>query len=661
MNTLKNKWRKRDLISSLSAGKKIILILMFSLCTGLGMSVLMSFIRLQSTSAAYNHILNNMSITLWTAAFIFLITASLSFIARSVFFGCFITSLAAIALFFSNHFKLLITTVPLQLADLSLIFRAADITRLNAASIAFSWRDIFCIIATLLWLGIVFVFSKPLRMPWKPVIYSAASSLSAFCLLFTVFANSLVYSPLDFALSRRIPVGHVEYNCGVVLSLWRTAIAPNGLFMDSSYTEDFALELLSEVKEHISETVRQERREKQPNIIVLLSESFFDITTLENLTFEKDPLVEFRSICEESVYGDFYTPTLGYGTSNIELNVLTGINPELMIPGENPCTWDSSRFEYIPAIPKILAENGYFTASLHTFNDSIYNRSNYFNKIGFQKTFFSGDFAEIDDEAASAENYYTYLSEKISGGYYSDDYLSDVIIKLYEKKSPKSPVFLYGFTMENHSPYLDTRNGGGFDFSTTAELTDEAQLTISNLTQGLHNASLSLKKLVDYFSQNDDPTIIVFFGDHRPGTGLSDNSTVYSQLGIVPDHMSEWTIEQTKEFHRTSYLIWANDDTLLPEKRGSKIDSSANYLGVSMLEASGVKMPLFWQFLKSMRNDSLFYSWKYYMSSDGDLLDASELPNESTALRKQQLMGKLLYDTFYGKQIITKELGGYMP
>ena len=660
MNTIKTIWRKRDLIS-LSAGKKIILILLFSLCTGLGMSVLMSFIRFQSSLGAYNHILNNMSKTLWTAAFIFLITASLSFASRSVFFGCALTSFLSLAIFFTNHFKLLITSVPLQLADLSLIFQTADIARLNASSIAFSWRDSASIFGTLLWLGVVFIFSKPLRLSWKPLLSSAAISLSVFGLLFAVLANPLVFSPMDYALARRIPVGTVEYDCGVVLSLWRAAIAPDGLFMDSNYTEDFAIELLNEVKEYVAETVRLERFEKQPNIIIMLSESFFDITTLDNLTFEEDPLAEFKAICENSVYGDFYTPTLGYGTSNIELNVLTGINPELMIPGENPCTWDSSRFDHIPAIPKMLSEHGYYTAALHTFNDSIYNRGNYFSNIGFREAFFSGDFAAIDDEAASAEDYYTFLSEKISGGYYSDDYLADVIIKLYEKKSPEFPVFLYGLTMENHSPYLDARTGDGFNFVTTAELTDEAQLTIANLSQGLYNASLALKKLVDYFSASDDPTVIIFFGDHRPGTGLSDNSTVYSQLGIVPERMSDWTLEQTKEFHRTSYLIWANDDTLLPAAPGSKIDSSANYLGLYAIEASGVKMPLFWQFLKSMRDDSLFYSWKYYLSSNGDLLDATELDDESTALKKQRLMGNLLYDTFYGKQLITERIGDYTP
>ena len=659
MNTIRTKWRKRDQLSSLSAGKKIILILMFSLCTGLGMSVFMSFISLQSASGTYYHILNNLAKTLWTAAFIFLISASLSFVTRSVFFGCALTSLVSLLLFFTNHFKLLITTVPLQLADLSLIFQAADIARLNAPSIAFSWRDILSILLTFLWLGAVFVFSKPLRLSWKTLLSSAAVSVTVFCLLFVGFANALVYSPMDFALSRRIPVGAVAHNCGVVLSLWRTAIAPSVLFVDNEYTEDTALELLREVKEYISETSGQQKLEKQPNIIIMLSESFFDITTLDNLTFSEDPLADFRKICEDSVYGNFYTPTLGYGTSNIELNVLTGINPELMIPGENPTAWDPSRFEQIPAVPKILAENGYYTASLHTFNDSIYNRSNYFGKLGFQKTFFSGDFAEIDDEAAAAENYYTFLAGKTSGGSYSDDYLTDVMIKLYEQKSPESPVFLYGFTMENHGPYLEARNGDGFDFSTTAELTDEARLTIANLTQGLHNASMALKKLVDYFTQNDDPTIIIFFGDHRPGTGLSDNSSVYSQLGIVPELISDWTIEQTRELHQTSYLIWSNDDTLLPAKRGSVIDSSANYLGMYALEASGVEIPLFWQFLKCMREDSLFYSWKYYISSGGDLFDASELPDDSNASKKQQLMGKLLYDTFYGKQYITKVLGDY--
>lgn len=596
--------------------------------------------------------------SLCTALFLSMIVAGLAFLTRSVFAGAAIVGVPSIVLFFVNHFKLLITSVPLQLSDLSLIFQMGDIAQLNSASIVFTWRDIASIVALALWLVLLFFFSKPLRLRWSASAISAAATAAAFVLIFIVFVNPLICEPLYISTQARVPATTTEMQGGIVLSMWRSVVTPKYEIDTSTYGEDLMDGILSQVEEYAESVSVSEADSQSPNIIVVLSESFFDITSLGNLTFETDPIASFRKICEDSVSGTFYAPTHGYGTANIELNILTGIDPSLMKVGETPSNWDGYKFDYIPAIPRLLSENGYYTASLHTFNDSIYERMKYFGNLGFEDCFFSGDFAEIDDEAAAAENYYTFLNEKISGGYYSDDYLSDVMIKLYEKKKDDGPVFLYGFTMENHSPYTEPRDGDGFVFESDVELTDEAQTTIANLAQGLHNSAAALEKLVNYFSQVDEPTMIVFFGDHRPGTGLSDNSSVYSQLGLVPDDAAGWSLEQYQEFYSTSYLIWANDDSLLPAQRGSGMDSSANYLGLPILEASGVELPLFWKYLKSMNQDSIFYSWQYYISADGTLDEPLDLQSDSVPAHKHWLMGMLLYDTFYGEKYLTEQLGG---
>lgn len=656
MNKLKSIWRKRD-EASLTAGIKILITLALSLCTGIGMSVLMSFIRQQSVTGTWAFILEGPGLTLWTALFISLLTAALAFLTRSVFAGGVIVTISALILILTNHFKLLITSIPLQFNDLFLAFQVGDIAQLNSSSIVFTWRDIAGIAAVVLWLFALFCFSKPLRLGWRHTFIPAAAAIAAFVLIFVVFADALIYGPMEIPTRQRIPSTTTERSGGIILSLWRSVISPRDAKFYGDYNEDTMEQVLANAGAYAAGAETSAGSGENPNIIVLLSESFFDIASLENLTFETDPLANFRELCKDSVSGAFYAPTLGYGTSNIELNILTGINPELMNADENPCKWDGYMFEYIPTIPQLLSENGYYTASLHTFNDSIYQRLNYFYNVGFQDAFFSGDFAAIDDKAAAAEDYYVYLNEKISGEFYSDDYLADVIIELYEKKSEASPVFLYGLTMENHSPYTYTRNGGGFDFKTASDISDEARTTIANLAQGIHNSAAALEKLINYFSEVDEPTVIVFYGDHRPGTGLTDNSTVYTQLGLVPEDGADWTLEQVQTYYSTSYLIWANDDSLLPAERGSTMDSSANYLGLPILEASGVEMPLFWQFLKSMREDSLFYSWKYYVSADGKVSEAPDLDADAAVSDKHKLMSMLLYDTFYGKQFVTANLG----
>ena len=59
----------------------------------------------------------------------------------------------------------------------------------------------------------------------------------------------------------------------------------------------------------------------------MLSESFFDVTELPGVEFERRPGGGLpRRLQEQGVSGTFYTHTLGYGTSNIEMEVFTGIN-----------------------------------------------------------------------------------------------------------------------------------------------------------------------------------------------------------------------------------------------------------------------------------------------------------------------------------------------
>lgn len=661
MKKLKSLWRKREAFS-LSAGKKILITLTLCLLTALGLTVLMLFIRQHSVMNMWAALVEKPIPALYTVLFIFLLTAALSFLTRSAFVGSLIPGLLVLILSMINYFKLLITTIPFQYSDFSLMFQLGDIAQLNAASIRFSWHDIFSIAVLILWLFVIFVFSKPLRLSWKSAIIGGGAAAVSFVLVFVVFANALVYKPIGIKVKTRLPSTAVENSLGLSLFLWRSAISPVGKVSVDNYSQETMDKVLSQIEDYVAASDSGEAPSgKKPNIILVLSESFFDVASLDNVNFKEDPLASFKELCKKGVSGTFYAPTIGYGTSNIELNIMSGINPELMNPDENPCKWDSFMFEYLPTIPQILSDNGYYTASLHSFNDSIYVRRNYFYNLGFQETFFSEDFAKIDPEAAAADDYWSFMEDKISGNAYSDDYLADMVIKLYEQKASISPVFLYSFTMEGHSPFTEKRNGSGFDFETDAELTDEARETLGNIAQGLHNSSMALEKLVDYFSEQDEPTILIFFGDHRPGGGLKDNSSVYSQLGLVSAQSSDWTLEQNGEFYSTSCFIWANDESLLPAAPGSSMNSSANFLGLPILEAAGVELPLFWRFLKSVSEDTTFFSWKYYISADGDLSLPPNLEAEDEAAAKLRLMSALLEDAFYGRQYITDKMQSTLP
>ena len=400
-----------------------------------------------------------------------------------------------------------------------------------------------------------------------------------------------------------------------------------------------------------------EEKEQLPNILFILSESFFDITTLDGVTYDTDPVAEFHALQQEGVSGTFYTRSLGYGTCNIELEIMTGINTGLL-SGEDLYSLSPEIFSRLPTVPSLLQDNGYYTAMFHLFNDSVYNRTAFFSYLGFDDLYFSGDFAQFYEPAAEASDYWTYMASRIAGRYYSDDLMTDLFIALYESRKEQSdaPVFLYGISMENHSTYTDGKYPEDqLTVNPQSALTGEAAESLLYLSQGISDASAALGKLVDYFRTVDEPTIIVFFGDHRPGLGLSSGGSVYSELGMVSADTSQWTLEDFANLYSTDYLIWSNDPAYLPGEPGTTIDTSSNYLGVQLLDLAGVEQPLYWKLLSQLSLFRCIDTMEYHRSVTGEL--SASAPQDGLGGQGLSLLTDLLNDAVYGKQYVTEKIG----
>lgn len=98
----------------------------------------------------------------------------LTLLAHSLFAGSLIAAPASVLLTFVNYFKVLITSVPLSLGDFSLIGQVGDIASLNASAITFGRNSILAVAAVVVWLAVVWFFSKPLRIEWRWSLVGAA-------------------------------------------------------------------------------------------------------------------------------------------------------------------------------------------------------------------------------------------------------------------------------------------------------------------------------------------------------------------------------------------------------------------------------------------------------------------------------------------------------
>ena len=594
--------------------------------------------------------------SLWlTALFWGLAVLAVAFLFHSLWAGNLVVGAPAMLLAFANYYKELITSTPLTVGDFSLIGQVGDIAGLNKASLTLSGVSILAIAAAVLWLIAAWFFSHPLRIRWRWSLLGVPASALAFVLLFWAAADAVVYRPLGVGLEQNRPQAVINLACGTPLGLWRSVLALGRQASGPPPEVPPDLEgLLNDPQEtpEPTQTAGPEdpppEEAKQPNIIMILSESFFDITGLEGVTFSQDPLPDFHAIREESVSGTFYTRTLGYGTSGIELEIMTGLNT-CLLAGEDLYSYPPETFSRVPAVPALLKENGYYTSLLHMFNDSIYHRKELFQYLGFDDMFFTGDFAAIYPPAAEAEDYYGSISSRISGLYYSDDFMSDLLISQYEKMSAEydGPLFLYASSMEAHQPYSAGKySPDELTVDPVSSLTGEAADILRCYCQSAVNASAALGKLVDYFRSCDDPTVIVFYGDHRPGLGLSSGGTVYSRLGIAPENYWAGSPEDFIELYSTDYLIWANDPSLLPGEPGSTWDTSCNYFGAAVLDLAGVELPTYWQLIDRLAQTRVADMYFFFLDRKGNL--SGEIAGDGPDVRRLDALRSIISNVLAG-------------
>lgn len=593
-----------------------------------------------------------------TEFFLALIICALGCLLRSLFAAGLITALAAMGLIFANYYKTLITSTPLYISDLSLVTRLGGIMELNSASISVSLHSAAAIAVVLAALAGLFFASRRFRMPWKSSLPTAAAALVLFLCLYCVpdWTEGWFYAPVGAGRTggTAYSQAYINARCGPLLGLWRSVILTGEAGQGESEAEPEPSDgrtpeerLIDDAEDFALSYEPRTGGEEAPNVIFVLSESFFDVTELPGVEFESDPLADFHAACAEGVSGKFYTHTLGYGTSNIELEVMTGINSRFFPSDEMIYEWDAERLMRVKSVPQLFADAGYYTGYLHTFNDDIYQRRPLYTRLGFDEMFFSGDFAQIDGEAAAASDYWAYMWYKLSGEFYSDDYMADLIIDLYERETENAPVFIWGITMENHTPYTADKYDE-YHWAYESPLDEDAEGVLNAVVEGAANASASLGKLIEYFSACEEPTVIIFFGDHRPGLPLgSGSSTVYSELGMCPVSAADWTPGDCQLMYATDYVIWSNDESYLPAAAGTELDTSSTTLGLMALNAASIGLDSWWRLNGALSETYTAWHWQYFVSLDGEVAAVPDWLLDERGLRLIEVERELVSAEFF--------------
>jgi phosphoglycerol transferase MdoB-like AlkP superfamily enzyme len=292
--------------------------------------------------------------------------------------------------------------------------------------------------------------------------------------------------------------------------------------------------------------------EVKPNIVVVLSESFWDATQIEKVKFSRDPLAFYHALEKKYSSGTMLSPQYGGGTANVEFEVLTGNTMRFLPQGSVP--YNQYINSGIDSLASILTRQGYSATAISPFHNWFFNSRKVYENLGFGKF--------IPQE---------FFNPVYEGPYIADREVANEIIKA--SKSNEGPDFIFANTMQNHYHYYP----GKFKENTidVTGVEGEAKGLLETYAQGLLGVDDMLKQLVEYFAASNEPTILVFFGDHLPSLG--DNYSAYKASGYLQEDDPNFL----DKMYRVPVLIWNN---YLPNEQKETLNMSTNFLGSYILD-----------------------------------------------------------------------------
>ena len=361
---------------------------------------------------------------------------------------------------------------------------------------------------------------------------------------------------------------------------------------------------------------------KSPNLIMVMNESFSDLSVLGKIETNQPYLSFYNSLRENAIKGYACSSVYGGYTANSEFEFLTGASKAFM-PG-NP--YLQYLDDYIPTIiSNIKTQDKYRTGiAMHPYYPSGYNRNRVYPLLHFD------EFLSLDD-FKNPIKVRKYISD-------ASDY--DTIKEIYENKQQGTSLCLFNVTMQNHSSYDDTK----YTFDNPVEIENyDMQFEAEQYLSLMKLSDDALRELIHYFEKVAEPTIIVLFGDHQPH--LPDY--FYQKvMGKMPD---DFTREQSMKRYEIPFVIWANYD--IQEEIIER--TSINYLSTLMMETAGLALTDYQRFLLDMYQYVPSISASGYYDASGQLYDWNQKDNE--AYRWLQEYEMIQYNYLFDKKNCLKE------
>lgn len=312
---------------------------------------------------------------------------------------------------------------------------------------------------------------------------------------------------------------------------------------------------------------------RKPNIVVIMDEAFSDLSVLGDFTTNEDYMPYVHSLQqgnEDTITGNLTVSVCGGNTANTEFEFLTGHTMDFFPVGSIP--YQQYIKGELPSLAHQLAALGYSTYGMHPYGATGWNRDKVYPWLGFETNSFKEDFVP-------REYIRTYVSDKSA---------FEKIKQTYENKKPGEPMFVFEVTMQNHGSYSELHE----NFTPNIEVDGSKNDGLRQYLSLLQETDRQLAYLIEYFSNVEEETVILFFGDHQPSDYIANQ--IFRLNGVNPSNLTE---EQTRLRYQVPYVMWANFD--IEERTGADMDVS--FLGAELLQTIGMETTAYQNFLLEMQ------------------------------------------------------------
>ena len=332
------------------------------------------------------------------------------------------------------------------------------------------------------------------------------------------------------------------------------------------------------------------------NILFVQLESLLDPDDVEGLALSEDAMPNLHGLMEDYSSGFLTVPVVGAATANTEFEILTGMSCRFFGPGEYPY---KSIAQNVPveSVASNLSALGYTGHAIHNNRAAFYERDAVYANLGFH------DYTSIE---------YMPAEEETPNGWCKDAVLTSQILQALDATEDERD-FVFTVTVQCHGNYPEepVLEDPALTVETCPENINPDALTY--YVNQLSETDAFVGDLVAALEARDEPTVVVFYGDHLPSLNLEA-----AQL-------------ESGSLYQTRYVIWDNLGLAREEEDLSAFQLAAEILDRLDLSVGTVfrfhqenqESPTYQSDLQAIQYDLLY--GRQYLYADGEAPAATDL------------------------------------